>query len=253
MEQCPSVAVVLDRYSKDTRRAVALAEEEARRLGHGHIGTEHLLLGLLAEGNNPASRSLQRAGASLALCREKVTEALASRSGDSRHNPADAMELTDRASRALDRAGRLSARLKSDRIETSHVLLSVLDVEGTAGQVLRGLSVDLAAVREGLTGRTGVGAPGEAEEPESVEPAGSGSAESGSAGSEEGLAGVAVLESGGRASAGAFGMGPVCATCGAPLDSSLGNAVVTSAAGVDFDVAYCTLCGATFGATRSAG
>ena len=247
---------MLDRYSEDARRAVALAEKEARRLGHGHIGTEHLLLGLLAEGNNPASRSLQRAGASLALCREKVTEALASRSGDSLRDPADTMELTDRASRALDRAGRLSARLKSDRVESSHVLLSVLDVEGTAGQVLRGLSVDLAAVREGLAGRATVGAPaksGTSGKPAGSQDVGVEEARSEEAGAGVAVSGLAVVDSESPVPAGVVGTGPVCATCGAPLDTSLGNAVVSSVAGVDFDVAYCTMCGATLGATRSAG
>lgn len=219
---------MLDRYSDDARKAVGLAHDEARRLGHGHVGTEHLLLGLLAEGDNPASRALQRAGASLALCREKVTEALASRSGATVGDPPARLELTDRASRALDRAGRLSARLKSDRVESSHVLISVLDVEGTAGQVLRGLSVDLSAVRQGVAGA------GQAvRSPPAEEEAGMGG-ETG-AGPDPGAA------------------EPVCATCGAPLGSSLGHAVIASTGGVDFDVAYCTMCGATLGATRSLG
>ena len=223
---------MLDRYSDDARRAVGLAHDEARRLGHGHVGTEHLLLGLLAEGDNPASRSLQRAGASLALCREKVTEALASRSGATVGDPPGLLELTDRASRALDRAGRLSARLKSDRVETSHMLISVLDVEGTAGQVLRGLSVDLAAVREGLAAPGADPSPAEEDAVAGGTPTAMGSGDT-------------------PVSSGPGSVDPVCATCGAPLDSSLGHAVVASTGGVDFDVAYCTMCGATFGATRS--
>jgi ATP-dependent Clp protease ATP-binding subunit ClpC len=211
---------VLDRYSAEARKAVALANDESRRLGHPYVGTEHLLLGLLAEGDNAAARALQRAGASLALCREKVTEALASRSGGASEVPPERLELTDRASRALDRAGRLSARLKSDEIETSHVLLSVLDVEGTAGQVLRGLSVDLAAIREGLS-EDEPGSRTVTTEPE-----------------------LAPVSSAGVRE-------PVCATCGSSLAASLGHAVVASGEGVGFDVAYCTMCGAAFGATRS--
>ena len=224
---------MLDRYSAEARKAVALAHDEAHRLGHPYIGTEHLLLGLLAEGDNAAARSLQRAGASLALCREKVAEALASRSGPRARSdltgvPSERLEMTDRATRALDRAGRLSARLKSDEVQTSHMLVSVLDVEGTAGQVLRGLSVDLTAVRVGLAGQVTTSS-----ETDPLDATGA----------------AVVAEPPGQPAPDAF-TDPVCATCGAPLDSSLGHAVVSSTSGVDFDVAYCTTCGATFGATR---
>ena len=253
---------MLDRYSAEARKAVALAHDEAHRLGHPYIGTEHLLLGLLAEGDNAAARSLQRAGASLALCREKVAEALASRSGprarsDLTGGPSELLEMTDRATRALDRAGRLSARLKSDEVQTSHMLVSVLDVEGTAGQVLRGLSVDLTAVRDGLAGQVTTAGRG-VEVPALAEEAGLGRRrESATDASPTSLetdpldaTGAAVLaESPGQPAPPAF-TDPVCATCGAPLASSLGHAVVSSTSGVDFDVAYCTTCGATFGATR---
>jgi ATP-dependent Clp protease ATP-binding subunit ClpC len=235
---------VLDRYSAEARKAVALAHDEARRLGHPYVGTEHLLLGLLAQGNNAAARALQRAGASLALCREKVTEALATRSGGRSDTPPERLELTDRAARALDRAGRLSARLKSDEVETSHVLSSVLDVEGTAGQVLRGLSVDLAAVREGLATDGSDSVVGREAAPMTrVDPA-----ETADPG-----ATVDTAEPSSGVGASFSEAQPVCATCGAPLVSSLGHALVASADGAEFDVAYCTMCGATFGATRSAG
>jgi ATP-dependent Clp protease ATP-binding subunit ClpC len=227
---------VLDRYSAEARNAVALAHDEAHRLGHPYIGTEHLLLGLLVEGDNAAARALQGAGASLALCREKVTEALATRSGGRSGGPPERLELTDRASRALDRALRLSARLKSDEVETSHVLVSVLDVEGTAGQVLRGLSVDLAEVRERLAG-DGLRDSGESGRPAARMTA----------------AREREVESAEAAGLSVSGPEPVCATCGAPLRSSVGHAVVASADGVEFDVAYCMMCGATFGATRSGG
>lgn len=233
---------MLDRYSAEAREAVALAHDEAHRLGHPYVGTEHLLLGLLAEGDNAAARSLQRAGASLALCREKVAEALASRSGPRARSdlagvPSERLEMTDRATRALDRAGRLSARLKSDEVETSHMLVSVLDVEGTAGQVLRGLSVDLTAVRDGLAGEvTEAGPTGVERDPLK---------EAGAAG----LADSVLAQSSEQPVSPAF-THPLCATCGAPLDSSLAHAVVSSPSGADFDVAYCTACGATFGATR---
>jgi hypothetical protein len=213
---------VLDRYSAESQRALELAREEAGRLKHPYVGTEHLLLGLLAEGDNAASRALQGAGASLALCREKVTEALASRSSASTADAAAELELTDRASRALDRAGRLSARLKSDEVETSHVLISVLDVEGTAGQVLRGLSVDLGAVRDALFPRT-----------------------------PEPLAADQITEAEILDRQKSFGPDPICPRCGTGLKGALGRSIATSADGVDFEVVHCTSCGASLGVSRA--
>jgi ATP-dependent Clp protease ATP-binding subunit ClpA len=138
---------MLERLSPNARSAVTSAREAAFSLGHHQVGTEHLLIGLLAQADNAAAVALAAAGASLVSVREKAVEALASRST---HvpvvGPAD-LPFTDRASRALDRAGRLSLRLGADQVECEHILLSVLDVEGTAGQVLRGLGVDPEAVR----------------------------------------------------------------------------------------------------------
>jgi ATP-dependent Clp protease ATP-binding subunit ClpA len=137
---------VLERFSDGARRVVALAEEEARRLGHGHVGTEHLLLGIMSDGESGAARALVAAGVTLDGSRQKVAEAV-SAEGNSR---AGDLPLTDRAKRALERASRLSLRRHDDQVETEHVLLSLLDVEGTAGQVLRGLAVDPARVRAAL-------------------------------------------------------------------------------------------------------
>lgn len=231
---------MLDRYSAEARKAVEHARDEAARLGHPYVGTEHLLLGLLAEGGSAAARSLNRAGASLPLCREKVTEALASRSGKPAGIGAGELELTDRASRALDRAGKLSARLKCDRVEPAHVLLSVLDVEGTAGQVLRGLAVDLGSVRKGL----------------SAQRPGSGAAESGVDESSPGETGEDLdfddqTPDGSPAPAEPPSVEPLCPGCGGALRGSLGRSVVSSLDGIDFDVAHCAACGTTLGLTRS--
>lgn len=138
---------MFERYSDQSRRALDLARDEAVRLGHGHIGTEHLLLGILAEGQSRAALALTGAGATLDGCRDKVVEATGSKVGGSRSGEPG---YTDRANRALDRAGRLSLRRRAPAVETDHILVSVLDVEGTAGQVLRGLTVDLARVRDAL-------------------------------------------------------------------------------------------------------
>jgi len=137
---------VFERFSNAARQAVVHAEEEARGLGHSHIGTEHLLLGILAGGEDSAARALAAAGATLDGSRDKVAEAV---SAEGPGKVGD-LQFTDRAKRTLERASRLSLRRHDEQVETEHVLLSLLDVEGTAGQVLRGLSVDLERVRAAL-------------------------------------------------------------------------------------------------------
>lgn len=211
-----------ERYSAEARRAVELAAQEARHLGHGRVGTEHLLLGLLGERNTPAGRALAAGGASLALCREKVTEALANRPVPPPRGEGKQLPLTDRATRAIDRANRLAARLGSEDVLTEHLLLSLLDVEGTAGQVLRGQSVDLAAVRKALSSpassptEASLGAPlAQPAPPLAAEPA--------------------------PPSA----VGPLCGKCEAPLDKSLGRTTFRSGEVVVF---YCTACGTAIGA-----
>jgi ATP-dependent Clp protease ATP-binding subunit ClpA len=134
---------VLELFSDAARRLVVLAEEEARRLGHGHIGTEHLLLGIMADEESGAARALVAAGATLDACRVKVAEAV---SIEGTSNVGD-LPFTDRAKRTLERASRLSLRRHDEHVEPEHVLLSLLDIEGTAGQVLRGLAVDLVRLR----------------------------------------------------------------------------------------------------------
>jgi ATP-dependent Clp protease ATP-binding subunit ClpA len=143
---------MLEHFSDSARRVVALAEEEADRLGHPHAGTEHLLLGLLGEEGTPAAALLATAGVTLVAAREKVIEAV----GPSAAGPGPGrLALTARAQRALDRAARFSRQRGDERVGTEDVLAGVLDVEGRAGQVLRGLGVDIAALGDAVTrGRT---------------------------------------------------------------------------------------------------
>lgn len=230
---------MLDRFDPPARTSVELAAVEARRLGHPYVGTEHLMLGLLAEGRNPAALLLQSAGASLPACREKVSEALARRDLPPAPRDAADLTLTDRAARAIDRAGKLSLRLKSEYVGAAHLLTSVLDVEGTAGQVLRGLNVDLTVLRDELSGITAdPDASLVREEPRSatVDRAPTPDATDVSAGD------VSVGEAAGPVE-------PVCAGCGTPLASSLAHATVAAADGVRFDVVYCSSCGTALGAS----
>jgi ATP-dependent Clp protease ATP-binding subunit ClpA len=138
----------LQGYDPSARRAVALAETEARELGHDRVGTEHLLLGLAANEGSEAASALFDAGVTLAAARRKVSEAVGPTSGaPTARGP---LERTPRAERALARAVRFSHARRADLEGTEHVLLGVLDVEGTAGQVLRGLGVDVERLRSAL-------------------------------------------------------------------------------------------------------
>ena len=132
------------------RLGVALAEVEARQLGHERVGTEHLFLGLLAEGEGRAGRALRSAGVDLAAARHKVDEAVGGTASVEGELPVDALPRTARATRSLGRAVRFSHARKAAAVGGEDVLLGVLDVEGTAGQVLRGLGIDLDRLRATL-------------------------------------------------------------------------------------------------------
>jgi len=135
---------VLERLSERTGRVLELARAEAGRLGHHHVGTEHLLLGLLAEGSSAAARTLVAAGATLDGARGKVAEAVGRNDGA----PGATSPSTRPSGPRLERANRLSLQRRDEHLEPEHVLLSVIDVEGTAGQVLRVLGVDVVALRD---------------------------------------------------------------------------------------------------------
>jgi ATP-dependent Clp protease ATP-binding subunit ClpA len=123
---------------------------EARTLDHPRVGTEHLLLGLLSDddGDGETGDLLREAGVTLAAARLKVVEALGSDLGSP---TSEALPFTPRAQRALERAGRFSRKEQESEVSAGHVLLGVLDVEGLACQVLRGLGVDIAHLRDGVT------------------------------------------------------------------------------------------------------
>jgi ATP-dependent Clp protease ATP-binding subunit ClpA len=213
---------MFERFDQEARNAVSTAHDEAYRLGHPHVGTEHLLLGLAAQTGTAASDALISAGASLVSIREKVVEALASRTTNPPSRVAEDLPFTDRASRSLDRAGKMSLRMGSEHVHCEHILLSVLAVEGTAGQVLRGLWVDPEAVRRAL-------------DSSKIAPSGEDSVTS------------AVPARVRRPD-------PRCGTCGALLASSLDRMTlpVGSAQPVaQVSVIYCTACGTAIGVDRA--
>jgi ATP-dependent Clp protease ATP-binding subunit ClpA len=136
-------------FAADARRAVTLAEVEACGLGHDRVGTEHLLLGLLANEGSGAARVLSDAGVTIAAARDKVSEAVGNTVGDT-NRVARPLPRTARAARALGRSVRFSHARHADAVASEHVLLGVLDVEGNAGQVLRGLGLDVDRLRSSL-------------------------------------------------------------------------------------------------------
>ena len=139
----------LQDFGTEARNAVALAEVEARALGHDRIGTEHLLLGLLADQASDAARMLADVGITLEATRSKVREAVGAARGPVVPTPG-ALPLTPRAVRALGRSVRFCHSRHVGVVASEHLLWGVIDVEGTAGQVLRGLGLDIETIRVSL-------------------------------------------------------------------------------------------------------
>jgi ATP-dependent Clp protease ATP-binding subunit ClpC len=205
---------VFDRFSDDAAAAVEQAREEAASLGHPHVGTEHLLLGLLAVDDSPAAEALRIGGATLASARHKVTEAV----GMTRSQRGGELAFTARANRALERASRFSFQRHATHVDTEHVLLGVLDVEGTACQVLRGLGVDVATLRTNVGPSPVAAAPPVDMAPDAAT--------------------------------------PQCPTCGKGIADVLAHRVMTAlddaGAPRDFVVVFCSSCGSTLGVAPAA-
>lgn len=128
------------------RQAVSAARSEAARLGHERIGTEHLLLGLIADGGGRPVPVLEDHGASATAVRTKLLE-VRPRGPATDEVPDTA---TERAIRAIGRSVRFSHRRHNTEVTPEDLLIGVLDVEGTAGQVLRSLGIDVDDVRAAL-------------------------------------------------------------------------------------------------------
>jgi ATP-dependent Clp protease ATP-binding subunit ClpC len=153
---------MFERFTDRARRVVVLAQEEARLLDHRYIGTEHLLLGLIHEGEGVAAKALESLGISLVAVRQQV-EAIIGRGqqASSGHIP-----FTPRAKKVLDLSLRVAGHLGHDYIGTEHLLLGLVrEGEGVAAQVLVRLGADLNRVRQQviqlLHGQAGKGAIGE--------------------------------------------------------------------------------------------
>jgi hypothetical protein len=139
---------VFERFTDRARRVLVLAQEEARLLNHNFIGTEHLLLGLVQEGDGVAARVIAGFGISLDDVRAKVHEAV----GPSTAVLVGSAPFTPRAKKVLELALREALQLGHNYIGTEHILLGLVrEGEGVGAQVLSSLGIDLVRVRHEVT------------------------------------------------------------------------------------------------------
>jgi ATP-dependent Clp protease ATP-binding subunit ClpA len=146
---------VFERFTDRARRVVVLAQEEARRLSHDHIGTEHILLGLIGEEDGVAGHTLRSLGIGGEQVRNDVEEIL-DRGSEA---PGGHIPFTSQAKKVLELSLREALNLHHNYIGTEHILLGLIrESEGVAAQVLLNRGARLEAVRAQvitLTGRRG--------------------------------------------------------------------------------------------------
>jgi len=136
---------VFERFTDRARRVVVLAQEEARLLNHNYIGTEHLLLGLLHEGEGVAAHALTEMGIALGDVRRAVEQII----GEGGRAPSGHIPFTPRSKKVLELSLREAMQLGHDYIGTEHILLGLIrEGEGVGAQVVTGFGVDLSRVRQ---------------------------------------------------------------------------------------------------------
>src|SRR5271166_3694724 len=137
---------MFERFTDRARRVVVLAQEEARMLNHNYIGTEHILLGLIHEGEGVAAKSLESLGISREGVRSQVEEII----GQGQQAPSSGhIPFTPRAKKVLELSLREALQLGHNYIGTEHILLGLIrEGEGVAAQVLLKLGADLNGVRQ---------------------------------------------------------------------------------------------------------
>ncbi len=181
---------MFERFTDRARRVVVLAQEEARLLNHSYIGTEHILLGLIHEGEGVAAKALESLSISLEAVRNQVEEII----GQGGSSPSGHIPFTPRAKKVLELSLREALQLGHNYIGTEHILLGLIrEGEGVAAQVLVKLGADLSRVRQQviqlLSGYQGPAGTGGA--------SGSGSGRSEQSGSGAGSAGKGAASGGG--------------------------------------------------------
>jgi ATP-dependent Clp protease ATP-binding subunit ClpA len=140
---------MFERFTDRARRVVVLAQEEARLLNHNYVGTEHLLLGLIHEGQGVAAKALESLGISLEAVRAQVEEII----GRGQQAPTGHIPFTPRAKKVLELSLREAKQLGHNYIGTEHILLGLIhEGEGVAAQVLVKLGADLSRARGQVIG-----------------------------------------------------------------------------------------------------
>jgi ATP-dependent Clp protease ATP-binding subunit ClpC len=137
--------MMFERFTDRARRVIVLAQEESQRLSHNYIGTEHLLLGLLAERDGLAAQALESLNVTLTAAREQVEEII----GLGDQNPHGHIPFTPRAKKILELSLREALTTGSEVIDTQHLLLGLVDEgDGVGAQILERLGATAQAVRE---------------------------------------------------------------------------------------------------------
>jgi hypothetical protein len=129
-----------DRFTKEARRVVTLAQSEAKQLGHNYIGTEHLLLGLLRVEDGLGARALADFGVKLDEVREDVRRIIGEGEEEqrTRRRRGPRVPFTPRSKKVLELSLRTARKLKDDYIGTEHILLALLEErDGVGSQILR--------------------------------------------------------------------------------------------------------------------
>src|SRR5215469_1978615 len=159
LSDLPTLILMFERFTNRARHAVVLAQEEARRMQHNYIGTEHILLGLLGEPTGVAFRVLDGHGMTLEGVRQEVTGVV----GTGKKDPGKHIPFTPRAKKTLELSLREALSLRHDFIGTEHILLGLLrEGDGLAAQIMRN-HADLLTIRTAVLDLVPPGRAGEAE------------------------------------------------------------------------------------------
>ena len=138
---------MFERFTDRARRVVVLAQEEARMLNHNYIGTEHILLGLIHEGEGVAAKALESLGIALEGVRQQVEEII----GQGQQAPSGHIPFTPRAKKVIELSLREAIAMKSRSIADGHLTLGLLrEGEGLAMKVLHDRGVDPVSLRRDL-------------------------------------------------------------------------------------------------------
>ncbi len=149
---------MFNRFTERARKVIILSKEEARRLNHNYIATEHLLLGLFREGEGVAVAVLNKLGISFEMVKKEIEKLV--EPGPAESKVAD-VPFTPRAKKALELSGEEARAMGHNYIGTEHLLLGLLrEGEGIAAQVLNGFGLEINNVRQEIMDLLGAGIPG---------------------------------------------------------------------------------------------